>query len=195
MQYRVLMDSSDGLSTPVLYDIMLFAYENPAWIRGNVTQTSIGTPIALASVRVTRDDGMLLPFTVLSNVDIKAKLTFVDLPDVLWGLNVIIAKSIYNTANPAQTPSLADIWNDNVTVFYMDPNPAIDVMSFAYTFQARPFMTKTWREEARAVEMIEVSEVVTEKIAKVTGLERTETHMAFRVFSSEEMDATYEGFE
>ncbi len=41
----------------------------------------------------------------------------------------------------------------------------------------------------------EVAEVVTEKIAKVQGLECTETHMAFRVFSSDEMDATYEGFE
>jgi DNA-binding Lrp family transcriptional regulator len=41
----------------------------------------------------------------------------------------------------------------------------------------------------------QVAEVVTEKIAKVDGLERTETHMAFRVFSKEDMEATYGGFE
>ena len=40
-----------------------------------------------------------------------------------------------------------------------------------------------------------VAEVVTEKIAKVNGLERTETLMAFRVLSKEDMSATYEGFE
>ena len=41
----------------------------------------------------------------------------------------------------------------------------------------------------------QVAEVVTEKIAKVPDLERTETHMAFRVFSKEDMAASYEGFE
>lgn len=40
-----------------------------------------------------------------------------------------------------------------------------------------------------------VADVVTEKIAKVQGLERTETLMAFRVLSKEDMKATYEGFE
>ena len=40
-----------------------------------------------------------------------------------------------------------------------------------------------------------VAEVVTEKIAKVEGLERTETLMAFRVLSKKDMSATYEGFE
>ena len=41
----------------------------------------------------------------------------------------------------------------------------------------------------------QVAEVVTEKIAKVEGLERTETLMAFRVLSKEDLKATYEGFE
>jgi len=119
------------------------------------------------TILMTQDvaDALVAHFkSTLSNVDIAAKLTFVDLPNVLWGLNVIIAKSIYNTANAGQTPSIADIWNDNVTVFYMDPSPSIDVMSFVYTFQARPYLTKTWRDEARNVENIEVSVVETEKM-------------------------------
>lgn len=41
----------------------------------------------------------------------------------------------------------------------------------------------------------QVAEVVTEKIAKVKGLERTETLMAFRVLSKGDLSATYEGFE
>lgn len=40
-----------------------------------------------------------------------------------------------------------------------------------------------------------IAEVVTERIARVDGLERTETHMAFRVLSKEDLDAGYEGFE
>ncbi|HZD03291.1 MAG TPA: Lrp/AsnC ligand binding domain-containing protein [Longimicrobiales bacterium] len=41
----------------------------------------------------------------------------------------------------------------------------------------------------------QIADVVTEKIARVAGLERTETHMAFRVLSKEDLDAAYEGFE
>lgn len=41
----------------------------------------------------------------------------------------------------------------------------------------------------------QVADVVTEKIARVAGLERTETHMAFRVLSKEDLEAGYEGFE
>ena len=40
-----------------------------------------------------------------------------------------------------------------------------------------------------------IAEVVTERIARVDGLERTETHMAFRVLSKEDLDAAYDGFE
>lgn len=40
-----------------------------------------------------------------------------------------------------------------------------------------------------------IADVVTEKIAHVAGLQRTETLMAFRVLSKEDLDAGYEGFE
>ncbi len=41
----------------------------------------------------------------------------------------------------------------------------------------------------------QIADVVTEKIARVQGLERTETHMAFRVLSKGDLEAGYEGFE
>jgi DNA-binding Lrp family transcriptional regulator len=41
----------------------------------------------------------------------------------------------------------------------------------------------------------QIAEVVTEKIARVDGLVRTETHMAFRVLSKADLDAGYAGFE
>lgn len=41
----------------------------------------------------------------------------------------------------------------------------------------------------------EIAEVVTEHIAKVRGIQRTDTHMAFRVLSKDDLSATYAGFE
>ncbi|HID74280.1 MAG TPA: hypothetical protein EYP43_04435, partial [Thermoplasmata archaeon] len=67
IQYRVQMTSSDGTSTPRLRDIMLFAYEHPAWISGNVTHAVIGTSLPLAGVTVQQDAGLLLPFTILTD--------------------------------------------------------------------------------------------------------------------------------
>ncbi len=47
----------------------------------------------------------------------------------------------------------------------------------------------------RVPEWERIAEVVSERIARVPGLERTETLMAFRVLSKEDLDAAYEGFE
>jgi len=41
----------------------------------------------------------------------------------------------------------------------------------------------------------EIARVVTEHIAKVKGIQRTDTHLAFRVLSKDDMSATYEGFQ
>ena len=40
-----------------------------------------------------------------------------------------------------------------------------------------------------------VAEVVTERIAQIDGLERTETLVAFRVYSKKDLDAAYEMFD
>lgn len=47
----------------------------------------------------------------------------------------------------------------------------------------------------RVPEFEGIARVVTEGITGVDGLERTETMVAFRVLSKEDMDAAYEGFE
>jgi DNA-binding Lrp family transcriptional regulator len=41
----------------------------------------------------------------------------------------------------------------------------------------------------------QISETVTERISRVEGLERTETHVAFKVLSKADLEAAYEGFE
>lgn len=47
----------------------------------------------------------------------------------------------------------------------------------------------------RVPEWEQIAVVVTERIAQVEGLERTETLVAFRVYSKKDLDAAYEMFE
>ena len=47
----------------------------------------------------------------------------------------------------------------------------------------------------RVPEWEQIAEVVTERIARIDGLERTETLVAFRVYSRKDMDAAYEMFD
>lgn len=47
----------------------------------------------------------------------------------------------------------------------------------------------------RVPEWEQIAQVVTERVARVDGLERTETLVAFRVYSKEDLDAAYEMFD
>ena len=47
----------------------------------------------------------------------------------------------------------------------------------------------------RVPEWEQIAEVVTEHVAQVEGLERTETLVAFRVYSDRDLDAAYEMFD
>lgn len=105
---------------------------------------------------------------VLTSLDMGTKLSFTDLPAMLWGLKVYIAKGNVRTGNPGQPvvtgTTIQPIWNDNVVVFYQESSPSMEAMSFVYTFQSRPFMTKTWRDEVLSSEIIESSVVEVEKM-------------------------------
>lgn len=47
----------------------------------------------------------------------------------------------------------------------------------------------------RVPEWEQIAQVVTERIAQIEGLERTETLVAFRVYSKKDLDAAYEMFD
>jgi DNA-binding Lrp family transcriptional regulator len=47
----------------------------------------------------------------------------------------------------------------------------------------------------RVPEYQQIAEVVSEKLAKVPGLERTNTLVAFRVYSREDLDSAFDMFE
>ena len=93
-----------------------------------------------------------------------------DLPPVLFNLEVLIGMAIYETANEGQTSSLGNIWSDNVLVFYKEAAPSLMALSLGYQFRVNDFGVKSWREEEKASEIIEVSTLQDEEvIAKYCG--------------------------
>jgi len=91
------------------------------------------------------------------------------LPPMLWGMKVVVAMSIQDTANEAQEESLSDIWSDNVVMAYINKGPGLKKLSWGYTFQNRNWQTKKWREEARESDIVEVSVIRDARIVCTTA--------------------------
>jgi len=88
-----------------------------------------------------------------------------EFPDRIWGLDIIIGESVYNTAEEGQTESLSGIWNDNVPIYYRESaTPDLQTLSFGYTFRARDFVTKEWWDNERNGYIIETGFIQQEKI-------------------------------
>jgi hypothetical protein len=122
----------------------------------------------LLSVEVADALVQYLKVAIAGSIDMGTKVSFTDLPPVLWGLKVYIAKGNVRTGNPGQAivtgTTITPIWNDNVVIFYQEENPGMETMCFIKTFQSRPFMTKTWRNEIVSSEIIESSVIECEKM-------------------------------
>lgn len=87
-----------------------------------------------------------------------------ELPPILFNLEVIIAGAIRQSSVEGQTQTVTNIWNENVLVFYKEAAPALDALSFGYSFRVADFVTKSWRDDRRNGEFIEVSMIQDEKI-------------------------------
>jgi len=81
-----------------------------------------------------------------------------ELPPVLWGCEVIIGTAVRNTADPTATEVLADIWTDNVTVFYKQP-PSLETQNFGYILRSQDWMTTDWYVDDRRGRKYEVNHV------------------------------------
>lgn len=79
------------------------------------------------------------------------------LPSSLFGLQVIVAGAMRDTAAEGATASLAEIWGEVARVLYVADGPAMENPSVAYTFQAAPAGTRQWREDPAKVDVFEVS--------------------------------------
>lgn len=126
-----------------------------------VEPTSIVLPYDVQLV-VKRDSTVrnLIRYTVPGDILLRNG----DLPPILWNLEVIVAGAIRNSAREGQTESLSNVWVDNALIFYKEAAPSLDALSLGYIFRVGTFIAKTYREETRAGEMIEVSAIQDEKI-------------------------------
>jgi len=94
------------------------------------------------------------------------------LPSVLWGMKVLVPTALEDTSketqvsNPTEdiTTSLYDVWGDDIWIGYVQPSPGIKKVSFGYTFEARGWETKRWREEARESNAFRVSRILDRKV-------------------------------
>ena len=88
-----------------------------------------------------------------------------DLPQTLWNMSVIIPTGVYCTTDEGRaTQTLADIWGKHIVFLYVNPNPAIDDVSFGYIFRSRTWQTKEWREEEKSRDVVETGYIQDEKI-------------------------------
>ena len=87
------------------------------------------------------------------------------LPPKIWGLSVIIAGAVQDTSNEGQTSVIADIWNDNVLVCYINPGPpGLRTISLGWTIRSETLKTVRYRVEERVGEYVQVTMAQDEKL-------------------------------
>jgi len=94
------------------------------------------------------------------------------MPSVLWGMRVLVPSALEDTTKESQVSNattdiktpLTDIWGDDIWIGYCEPMPGLRKVSFGYTFEARPFQTKRWRNEEAESNMFRVSRISVRKV-------------------------------
>lgn len=94
-------------------------------------------------------------------------LTDSGLPKVLQGLEVVITGAGYNKAEKGLADDLDYIWERYTLIAYVNPRPGIKSLTLGVQFQPRGRQTKRWWIEDRDSTMIEVSEIVAEKMVAI----------------------------
>ncbi|WDL96401.1 hypothetical protein [Alicyclobacillus sp. ALC3] len=80
------------------------------------------------------------------------------LPQSLLGMEVVIAGAGYNTANPGQAASLADVWGTGVILAHVERAPDLRSISFGKTFRTEKYVRK-WFDEEREGDWIEYNDI------------------------------------
>lgn len=82
------------------------------------------------------------------------------LPQVLFGMKVIVGGEIQNTAKEGQTASYSDVWGEAIRMLYVTEGPALEEPSVAYSFLSRALQTRRWRDEEAEVDSFAVGMIV-----------------------------------
>lgn len=109
---------------------------------GGLIPNTMVIPYAVAMV-MANDPGLvdLVKFT-------QPNLLVEDLlPPRLWGMDVLIPRAEFEANVEGEAFSASDVWGKNIVLFYKDPNPGLDSLTYGLTMRARPWQVKTYREE------------------------------------------------
>jgi len=126
---------------------------------------------------------LILPYEVYAKVRIhpnvvsRAELATLGMvgPDVLAQIfdvdQVLVPRSLKNTAAPGQSASMSFVWGKDALLCYVPTRPAAKHVSFAYTFQWTSaasslggHLVETWREDRRKSDAIRVQRYYDQKI-------------------------------
>ena len=94
-----------------------------------------------------------------------------DLPPTLWNMKVVIPGGInVSTQKGASTDTFGDIWGKHCILTFRPEGSALDIPSHSLIFRARDWLVKSWREESKDTEFIQVSVVQDEVLpSSVSG--------------------------
>ena len=70
------------------------------------------------------------------------------LPQMLWGMRVLMPTATLTTSIEGEAPTFSDVWGKNIVLAYVNPNPGLDTLTAGAIFRARDWSVKTWRDEA-----------------------------------------------
>jgi len=80
----------------------------------------------------------------------------------------VVAGAVYDSADFSKVgesnESLARLWADNCSLFFINPRPSLESVSAMYTFRSRDWLVKSWRDDAIDSTWYQVSYVCDEKI-------------------------------
>lgn len=102
------------------------------------------------------------------------KIVTAELLKVLFEVDELyIPEPIENTANPAQTPVLSDIWGKDVVLLHREPRPRRKQITFAKIFRlnigvgdkkSAPGVARTWEDKEREADAVQVAFTEAKKI-------------------------------
>lgn len=87
-----------------------------------------------------------------------------ELPPVMFNLAIIIAGATEDTSKIGASSSIAKIWNDAVPVFYREMAPSLDAVTWGFIMRVQNPIVKSYRDEHRNGEYIEVSQIQDERL-------------------------------
>lgn len=94
------------------------------------------------------------------------------LADLLDVERVLVARAVYNAANPGQAPDMQPVWGKDALLLHVPGRVSLKsvapVLTFAWSLAAgssRGVSVQTWREERRKAAMIRVQKYYDQKIA------------------------------